>query len=152
MIDFDGAFDKVWAALDADEDITALMMRGTKYRWLGGLLQRLEITPAMCPILSLGPGGEFALAYDHHEGEPTFPLMCEIATEGQDCRTGLKLLAAVARRLRDQADSDRFDQQDLDRVAFGAVSMDPHPGRDAANPLWVATFRVNLVFRVGTDF
>jgi len=152
MIDYSTVFDAVWTALDADEDITRLMGNGAKYRWTGGLLMRVDITPVMCPVLSVGPAGDLVLPYDHHEGEPTLPLLVEIATAGQDCRTGLDLLSAVARRLRDQAVSDRFGEQDLDRVTFASVNLNPHPGRDAANPLWVATFRATLVFRVGTDF
>jgi len=150
-IDYADTFDQIWAALDADATVTSLMSGGTKYRWTGGLLRRLEIEPVMCPVLSLGPSGNFSLPFDHHLGEPTLPLLCEIATRGQDCRDGLALMAAVVRCLIAGVAADRFGQDDLDRVEFSGANMNLHPGRDAANPLWVASFTVTCFYRVATD-
>jgi len=52
----------VWAAIDADEDLSTsnasgVMYKGTKVKFEAGLMERLQPEPAMCPILAMAPRG-----------------------------------------------------------------------------------------------
>jgi hypothetical protein len=145
-------FDGIWTALDGDPTVTSLMGNGTKFKWVGGLLHRLDIVPAMCPLLSLGPAGDLGLPYDYHEGPPALPFSCEIAVDSRDCRVGLRLLVAVFRCLVTEArEGNRFGVPTLDHLTFSAARMELFRAAEAAVPLWVARFTVTAHYRVNTE-
>ena len=146
-------FDGMWETLDADPDVTSLVGNGTKYKWQGGLLQRFDLEPASCPILSLYPAGEIALPYSHIEGPPRLPLDGDVVVDARDVRVGLRLLMAVANALHAEAVAgNRFGVFQLDKLDFSGVSCTLFRTREDAVPLWAASFSVIAQFRLSTAF
>lgn len=148
---FTDTYDALWARLQADDDLRSLMARGTWFKWTGGLMHRLAYEPAMCPILNLGPSGDFQLPIDHLDGQPVLPLSCQIVTKYPDCREGLLLLTAVVRAIKTAGLSHFGLDNGFDLCRFAAGRMDLYPSKEEAQPLWIGSLTVNCIFRVGTD-
>ena len=145
-------FDGMWTKLKSTPAITALMTNGTWLEWRGGLLQRFELNAAMCPLISLGPAGDWAFPCDHHDGAPVVPFVCEIAVDSRDARVGMRLLLAVVNALIAEArGGNRFGVYTLDKLTFTNAQSALYHAKENASPLWTSTFNIQARFRVGTD-
>ena len=142
----------IWSALDADATLTSLMARGTKIKWAGGLLKRMQIEPAACPILMFGPAKAQApnIASGGHDSrsEWRYGLRFETHTEGQDCDEAEELVHRVIAVLAAEfpfelGASDGLYALDLEDVEF-SVCPDPKTPK----PIWSATFLAEARYRI----
>ena len=151
MADWSLTFAALWTALDGDETLTPLMVGGTKYRFAGGLLKRMELEPARCPILAVGPApeGSHLMPARRRRGsdlEDRFAVQIELATSGQEAAQILHLLQAV-RNCIEANIGDAFGLNDSGphEAEFQGVRFDLVPSEKGPTPFW--TCSVVCVFR-----
>ena len=149
----------VWTKLDADADVTALMVGGTKLKMDGGLRKPLLIEPAMCPLLAMGPrrvSGVVSTVRRGDEDEPRYVVSAQLATAGDDAENVEELFSAVREVLKGQFPYGLDDApyylhtQEIRDVEFALRptakgSKETQPTR---NPVWVCEFQVELRYRV----
>ena len=137
--------DAIWEALDADTTLSGLLAGGTKIKWAGGLRKRLEIEPAMCPILVMGPdsaevpglmAGTRALSSGHdHRSEWRLRLVFHVYTAGQDVDECEELLFRVVAVLADQFAFGLADNG-LYAMDFPQTEFEPQPLPAAKTIIW----------------
>jgi hypothetical protein len=106
----------VWSRLQADAAMSALLRGGTLFRFNGqGVLTRLEITPAICPVFALAPaaGGHHWPPAKSRRGpaatlERRAAFMVEMATGGEDSRKIVDLAEGFEDFMHRQFSADNF--------------------------------------------
>jgi len=133
--------DALWAALDADDDFMRLTRQGSRIDFAQGLLQRLEIEPARCPLVAMG-AGEVDLppveTPQMEEPRTIYRVSVQLVTAGQDLAECEELLLALrAALLADWTRlaavySDRLVRIRLEDQTFELWPREEQPAR----PLW----------------
>lgn len=106
----------IWNRLQADPAMSAALKGGTLFRFNGqGVLTRMEITPALCPILSISAaqGGHHWPPAKRVRGpmaalERRTSLLLEMATAGEDQRRVLDLTETFQGFMHRQFQADNF--------------------------------------------
>jgi hypothetical protein len=146
----------IWAALDADETLTDLLAGGTKYKFQsGGLLKRLAIERALCPILGLGPasdGSQLRPARRRRGGdrEDRFALQLEIATSSIDAAPVLVLLDTFHKCIEANI-GNGFGLADAGphEIEFQGPKFDLVPDEKGPIPFWTCSVVCICRYRIG---
>jgi hypothetical protein len=145
----------LWSRLQADSAMSALLKGGSLFRFNGqGVLTRLEIMPAICPVFALAPAPA-----GHHwppakrrrgpELERRTAFLIEMATAGEDSRDIVNLAEAFEDFMRRQFDADNFGMGAVFAEAeYANQSYVPKLGLEKNIKLWQFTMTMNCKFRI----
>jgi hypothetical protein len=132
--------DALWDALSADPDFDALTQGGTRFKFSKGILSRIEIEPAWCPIVSLGAASADLPPVESPQMEepPTFfRINAQLVTAGPELAACEELLLALhAALLADWTRLAALYSDRLVRIRMEDVTFELWPTKDAARPLW----------------
>jgi len=148
----------IWSRLQADATLSALLKGGTLFRFNGqGVLTRMEIAPAVCPVFAMAP----APGSTHHwppakrrRGpaaglERRTAFLVEMATAGDDSRKILELAEGFEDFMARQFEADGFglgstlaEAEYLDQSYAAKLSLDKHI------ELWQFTATMVCKFRI----
>jgi hypothetical protein len=148
----------LWSRLQADSAMSALLKGGTLFRFNGqGVLTRMAIMPAICPVLALAPAAGFA----HHwppakrrrgpaaELERRTAFVIEMATAGDDSRNIVNLAEAFEDFMSRQFEADNFglgstfaDAEYSNQSYAAKLALDKHI------ELWQFTATMACKFRI----
>ena len=147
----------IWGRLQADAAMSALLKGGTLFRFNGqGILTRLKIMPAVCPIFAMAPA-----AGQHHwppakrKRGPAAGLMrrtafmLEMATAGDDSRNILNLAEGFEDFMSRQFETDNFGLGAIFAEAeYSNQSYAPKVGLQKHIELWEFTATMVCQFRL----
>lgn len=132
--------DALWAALDADDDFVRLSRNGSRIDFATGLLTRLEVEPARCPLVVMGAGNVDLPPVEYRQvDEPmtVYRVNVQLVTAGQELAECEELLLAFRAALA--ADTTRLHavySDRLIRIRIEDQTFELWPTKDAARPLW----------------
>ena len=133
--------DALWAALDTDDDFMRLAQHGSRIDFAQGLLTRLEVEPARCPLVVMGAGEvDLPPVESPQVEEPVtvYRLNVQLVTAGQELAECEELLLAFrAALLADWTRlaaccSDRLVRIRIEDQSFELWPREEQPAR----PLW----------------
>ncbi len=146
----------LWSRLQADAAMSALLKGGTLFRFNGqGVLTRMAIMPATCPVFAMAP----APGFSHHwppakrrRGpglERRTAFLIEMATAGDDSRNIVNLAEAFEDFMSRQFQADNFGlgstfaEAEYSNQSYAAkLALDKHI------ELWQFTGTMTCKFRI----
>ena len=140
--------DALWQALDADPEFRRLSRAGTRFNFDRGLLKRIEIEPAMCPIVAIAPQtATLNPIEERQDSDETVTFNVQLATAGQevgDCET--LLLAFAAALQADVSTLNALRSNRLVRINFEGIDFSLWPDKESSRPIWICEFRLVSIF------
>lgn len=144
-----------WTRVDADAALTAVLTKGTKYRFAANnLLTSTKMTPANCPAFAMAP------APDGHAWPPAkrdrgegmverFAIQAEMATAGNDRGPILNLADAFRTCVRANMRLDGFGVAALNDVDFSGPAYWQEPSKDETILIWKFQVVCICSYRIG---
>jgi hypothetical protein len=145
----------LWSRLQADSVMSALLKGGSLFRFNGqGVLTRMEIMPAICPVFALAPAPA-----GHHwppakrrrgpELERRTAFLIEMATAGEDSRDIVNLAEGFEDFMRRQIVADDFGLGGfLAEAEYSGESYVPKIALQKHIELWQFTCTMTCKFRL----
>ena len=145
----------IWNRLQADAAMSALLKGGTLFQFNGqGVLTRLEIMPAICPIFAMAPApaGHHWAPAKRRRGpglERRTAFLIEMATAGDDSRNIVNLAEAFEDFMARQFEKDNFGLGAmLAEAEYSNQSYVAKLGLDKHIELWQFTTTITCKFRI----
>jgi hypothetical protein len=147
----------IWSRLQADSAMSALLQGGTMFRFNGqGVLTRLEIMPAICPVFAMAPaaGGHHWPPAKRRRGpaatlERRTAFVVEMATAGEDSRNIVNLAEGFEDFMTRQFQADGFGLgSTLAEAEYSNESYVPKTALTKHIELWQFTATMVCKFRI----
>jgi hypothetical protein len=150
-------FNAIWNRLLADSDMSARLAKGTLFKFTGaGVLTRMEITPAICPVFAMAPRAD-----GHHWApakrvrgpsaglERRTAFLVEMATAGEDSRNIVDLAEAFEAFMARQFLADGFGLgTTFAEAEYAGLSYIPKLALEKHIELWQARVAMTCKFRI----
>jgi len=152
----------VWTWIEADEDFdttraAGVMFKGTLHKFEAGLKTRMQIEPAVCPILAMAPMGPLAdpsrPAGRGEDTERSCTLRFGLYALGPETAKATALYTTLVARLRaGLLVRPAFNHSDLVReIDIESGELAPFKSEKDPKLMWAIPFDLAVSFRHGTD-
>ena len=150
-------FNAIWGRVKTDADMASRLGRGTMFPFTGeGVLRRLGITAAICPVLAMAPatGGHHWPPAKRTRGpasqlERRTAFLIEMATAGEDSRAILDLAEGFEDFMRRNLALDGFGLgSSFAEAEYSSQSYAPRMGMEKHVELWTFSGVMVCRFRI----